>query len=116
MMQFAEQLPDFGIVSPLATQLSWSHVVEVLALRTPEARVFYLGEAVTRQLGKRELGLPDASVDRFEHTVTGGKSPWRHQIPEWPQVRAESWQAVVSAPTPTHGHPPAVDRRRTSLG
>jgi hypothetical protein len=28
MMQFAEQFPDFGIVSPLATQLSWSHVVE----------------------------------------------------------------------------------------
>jgi hypothetical protein len=38
MMQFAEQFPDFGIVSPLATQLSWSHVVEVLALKTPEAR------------------------------------------------------------------------------
>jgi predicted nuclease of restriction endonuclease-like (RecB) superfamily len=42
-------------VSPLATQLSWSHVVEVLALKTPEARLFYLGEAATRQLGKREL-------------------------------------------------------------
>src|SRR6202030_509683 len=45
----------FGIVSPLTTQLSWSHVVEVLALKTPEARLFYLGEAATRQLGKREL-------------------------------------------------------------
>ena len=55
MMQFAEQFPDFGIMSPLATQLSWSHVVEVLALKTPEARLFYLGEAATRQLGKREL-------------------------------------------------------------
>jgi hypothetical protein len=40
MMQFSEQFPDFGIVSPLATQLSWSHVVEVLALKTLEARVF----------------------------------------------------------------------------
>jgi hypothetical protein len=55
MMQFAEQFPDFGIVSPLTTQLRWSHVVEVLALKTPEARLFYLGEAATRQLGKREL-------------------------------------------------------------
>jgi hypothetical protein len=55
MMQFAEQFPDFGIVSPLATQLSWSHVIEVLSLKTPEARLFYLGEAATRQLGKREL-------------------------------------------------------------
>jgi len=43
------------MVTTLATQLSWSHVVEVLVLKTPEARLFYLGEAATRQLGKREL-------------------------------------------------------------
>jgi predicted nuclease of restriction endonuclease-like (RecB) superfamily len=55
MMQFAGQFPDFGIVSPLATQLSWSHVIEVLPLKTPEVSLFYLGEAATRQLGKREL-------------------------------------------------------------
>ena len=55
MMQFAEQFPDFEIVSPLATQLSWSHVIEVLPLKMPQARLFYLGEAATRQLGKREL-------------------------------------------------------------
>jgi predicted nuclease of restriction endonuclease-like (RecB) superfamily len=55
MMQFAEQFPDFSIVSPLATQLSWSHVTEVLPLKTPQARLFYLGEAAARQLGKRDL-------------------------------------------------------------
>ena len=55
MMQFAEQFPDFGIVSPLATQLSWSHIIEVLPLKTPEALLFYLGEAANRQLGKREM-------------------------------------------------------------
>lgn len=55
MMQFAEQFPDFEIVSPVATQLSWSHIIEVLPLKTPEARLFYLGEAASRQLGKREL-------------------------------------------------------------
>ncbi|HLA36450.1 MAG TPA: DUF1016 N-terminal domain-containing protein [Rhodocyclaceae bacterium] len=54
MMQFAEQFPDFEIVSPLATQLSWTHVVEVLPLKMPEARLFYLSEAATRQLGTRE--------------------------------------------------------------
>jgi hypothetical protein len=26
MMQLAEQFPDFGIVSPLTTQLSWTFV------------------------------------------------------------------------------------------
>jgi predicted nuclease of restriction endonuclease-like (RecB) superfamily len=55
MMQFAEQFPDFGIVSPLATQLSWSHFVEILPLKTTEARLFYLGEAASRLLGRREL-------------------------------------------------------------
>jgi hypothetical protein len=52
MMQFAGQFPDFEIVSPLATQLSWSHVVEVLPLKTPEARLFYLNEAASRRLGR----------------------------------------------------------------
>jgi hypothetical protein len=28
MMQFAEQFPDWEIVSPLATQLSWAHFVQ----------------------------------------------------------------------------------------
>ncbi len=55
MMQFAEQFPDFGIVSAVTTQLSWTHVVEVLPLKTPEARLFYLKEAATRLLGTREL-------------------------------------------------------------
>ena len=55
MMQFAEQFPDFGIVSALTTQLSWSHVVEVLPLKTAQARLFYLGEAANRQLATREL-------------------------------------------------------------
>ena len=55
MMQFAEQFPDFGIVSALTTQLSWSHVAEVLPLKTAQARLFYLGEAANRQLATREL-------------------------------------------------------------
>jgi predicted nuclease of restriction endonuclease-like (RecB) superfamily len=55
MMQFAEQFPDFSIVSALPTQLSWTHIVEVLPLKTQEARLFYLSEASTRQLGTRDL-------------------------------------------------------------
>ena len=55
MTQFAEQFPDFGIVSALTTQLSWSHVVDVLPLKTAEARLFYLGEAANRQLATRGL-------------------------------------------------------------
>ena len=45
MMQFAEQFPNFEIVSPAATQLSWAHFVEVLPLKLQEAKLFYLNEA-----------------------------------------------------------------------
>ena len=37
MMQFAELFPDLEIVSPLATQLSWSHFIEILPLESEEA-------------------------------------------------------------------------------
>ncbi len=41
MMQFAEAFSDWEIVSTLSTQLSWSHVVELLPLPSQEARLFY---------------------------------------------------------------------------
>jgi hypothetical protein len=55
MVQFAETFPDIKIVSPLATQLSWSHFVEILPLQTEEVRMFYATDAAARHLWKREL-------------------------------------------------------------
>jgi len=55
MLQFAEIFPDREIVSPLATQLSWSHFVELMPLKTQEARLFYAHDAAVRRLGKRAL-------------------------------------------------------------
>ena len=55
MMQFAEVFPDIEIVSPLATQLSWSHFIEVLKLKNEEARLFYLQQASESTWSKREL-------------------------------------------------------------
>ena len=42
MMQFAQLFPDLQIVSPLMTQLSWSHFTEVLPLKDGLQREFYL--------------------------------------------------------------------------
>jgi hypothetical protein len=42
-MQFAEEFPDMEIVSPVATQLSWSHFIELLPLKEEKARLFYVG-------------------------------------------------------------------------
>jgi hypothetical protein len=35
MMQFAELFPDFQIVSEVATKLSWSHFIELIAVKEP---------------------------------------------------------------------------------
>jgi predicted nuclease of restriction endonuclease-like (RecB) superfamily len=55
MVQFSEIFPDIKIVSPLATQLSWSHFVEILPLKTQEARLFYAADAAARHLGIRDF-------------------------------------------------------------
>jgi predicted nuclease of restriction endonuclease-like (RecB) superfamily len=55
MMQFATVFNDFKIVTPLATQLSWSHFIELFPLKTNEARMFYAQKVIEESLGKRAL-------------------------------------------------------------
>ena len=55
MIQFAEQFSDEEIVVPLARQLSWSHFLVLLPLKTMDAKLFYANEAAKHQLGKRGL-------------------------------------------------------------
>ncbi|MDF1489852.1 PDDEXK nuclease domain-containing protein [Tessaracoccus caeni] len=55
MVRFAQQFPDPEIVAPLAQQLSWTHFKAILPVKTPEARAFYIDEAIARRLSVREL-------------------------------------------------------------
>jgi len=55
MLQFAEQFADEGIVGPLARQLSWSHFLMLLPLKSQEAQLFYAQKVVEGRLGKRNL-------------------------------------------------------------
>jgi len=55
MMQFAAQFPDFEIVSSLSTQLSWSHIRELLPLKTIEEKLYYAEEVNKGFLGVRDL-------------------------------------------------------------
>jgi len=48
MVKFAESFPDAAIVSTLSTQLSWSHMVAIVALKTPQARQYYAQQARER--------------------------------------------------------------------
>ena len=55
MMQFADIFPDFEIVVPLARQLSWSHFLVILPLKSNNARIFYAQKAIEANWSKREL-------------------------------------------------------------
>ena len=55
MMRFAEKFDDFQIVTELASQLCWSHFIEILPLKSGEARLFYAKDSAQRHLGTKEL-------------------------------------------------------------
>ncbi|MDR1538912.1 MAG: PDDEXK nuclease domain-containing protein [Clostridiales bacterium] len=55
MMQFADEFPDAEIVSTLSTQLSWSHFIELLPLKTSEARLYYANDTAERHFGVHQL-------------------------------------------------------------
>lgn len=72
MMQFAKLLPDSQIVAQLATKLFWSHFMEVLPLKEPLQREFYLTMAATENWGRDTLR---AKIDGmlFERTAVATK-------------------------------------------
>lgn len=55
MVMFARLFPDYGKVTALARQLSWTHVKALLAIKSDQARAFYTEEAVAKHLSVREL-------------------------------------------------------------
>lgn len=55
MVQFAQTFPQPEIVATLSRQLSWSHFVNLLPLKTEQARQFYASQAATNTWSVREL-------------------------------------------------------------
>ena len=55
MMQFAQTFPNFQILSPLVSKLSWSHFLIVMTLKDELQREFYLTMAASEQWSKRTL-------------------------------------------------------------
>jgi predicted nuclease of restriction endonuclease-like (RecB) superfamily len=55
MMQFAEQFPQLSIVSPVVTQLSWTHFIVLNSVKTNEGRMYYAQKAIEETWSKREL-------------------------------------------------------------
>jgi predicted nuclease of restriction endonuclease-like (RecB) superfamily len=55
MLQFAEQFEDDEIVVSLSRQLSWSHFLALIPLKSVDAKMFYAQETMSGTLGVREL-------------------------------------------------------------
>ena len=55
MTLFAERFSDLNILPTLSAKLSWSHILELLPLKSIEAQLYYAQEAAERNLGVREL-------------------------------------------------------------
>lgn len=54
MMQFANEFPDIRIVTPLVTQLSWTHLIELFPLKTMEYKLFYTNKIATEKWSVRQ--------------------------------------------------------------
>jgi len=72
MMQFAQTFPDFQIVSPLVSKLSWTHFLIVMSLKDELQREFYLTMAAVERWSKRTL---QSKIDGmlYERTAISGK-------------------------------------------
>ena len=72
MMQFASEFPNLEIVSPLVTQLSWTHFLILMTLKDTLQREFYLTMSVSEHWSKRTL---QAKIDSmlFERTAIATK-------------------------------------------
>lgn len=55
MTLFADRFPNEKILPPLAAKLSWSHIIELLPLKTDEARMYYAEDAAARNYSAKEL-------------------------------------------------------------
>jgi predicted nuclease of restriction endonuclease-like (RecB) superfamily len=55
MVKFAEAFPHAAIVSTLSTKLSWSHMVAIVAIKNPQAHLFYAQQAAQDGWSVREL-------------------------------------------------------------
>jgi hypothetical protein len=101
MVKFAESFPDAAIVSTLSTQLSWSHMVAIVALKTPQARQYYASLAAQDGWSVRELAH---QIERkaFERTELASL-----QVAS--TVRAEPVEASTTSPAQIFKDPYFLD-------
>ncbi len=55
MIRFAQEFSDYNILPPLVAQLSWSHFLILIPLKSKEAKLYYAQNCMEQNWGKREL-------------------------------------------------------------
>ena len=107
MVQFAQTFPQPEIVATLSRQLSWSHFVNLLPLKSEPARQFYAQQAAAQTWSVRELRQ---QIERkaFERTELASlQTPLTIQAPT--PVRAEPVEAVSTSPAQVFKDPYFLD-------
>ena len=84
MVQFAQAFPQPEIVATLSRQLSWSHFVNLLPLKTEAARQFYASQAATHTWSVRELRqqIERKAFERTELASLQASTPVRAELVE----------------------------------
>lgn len=72
MVQFAQEFPDWQILSPLVSKLSWTHFLTIMTLKDPLQREFYLTMAANERWSKRTLQLKIDGM-LYERTALSSK-------------------------------------------
>jgi predicted nuclease of restriction endonuclease-like (RecB) superfamily len=81
MVTFARAFPDQDEVSRLAQRLSWSHLRELLALKSDEARTFYAEETASKHLSVRELRAAIARKAYERREIANSQIPEGSAVP-----------------------------------
>lgn len=89
MVRFAQRFPDPTIVASLGQQLSWTHFTAILPVKTPEARAFYVQEAIARRTRTRSSAsscAPNRAGNRWNcwrctRTESSSPSTGQHSLP-----------------------------------
>ncbi len=107
MVKFAEAFADAAIVSTLSAKLSWSHMVAIVALKTPDARQFYAQHAAQDGWSVRDLNhqIERKAFERTELASLQAPATVKAPIP----VRAEPVEALGTSPAQIFKDPYFLD-------
>jgi predicted nuclease of restriction endonuclease-like (RecB) superfamily len=110
MVQFAQAFPDTAIVATLSRQLSWSHVVSLLPLKSSEAQQFYAHRSAEERWSVRELRQ---QIERKAYERTALASTQALLTADAPPHAAQAAQAAQAFKDPYFleflGLPPGYD-------